>query len=296
MKKSISRYLVFIVLVGVIANQSLAIGANAANPSVPAIIEGGDCMAAEAVAPITGTKIKVTCVEKDGRFFWSTNPAFYKKFQKALPMSPCDAECEADRQGNAAAELEALDPQKYFPKWVADAQTYFSNLVLSKVKQAYGKGDYQYHFPMPQPSASTQADTSTNNFGAYKFTMMKWAENEIANLSKSNFEWTENKIASQGKSNIESEKEKDSNKVSINSKVKLEVTKNSEGKYLVEIFSGGGDKSLLLNGTKKSSKNIYFNLVTDESGYASILTDQKLSGYKLVLGNGSKVTASITVK
>ena len=284
MKKSISRYLVFIVLVGVIANQSLAIGANAANPSVPAIIEGGDCKTLDAVAPITGTNLKVTCVEKDGRFFWSTNPAFYKKFAQVSPKFPCDAECEADRQGIAAAELEALDAQKNFPKWVTDGQTYFSNLVLSKVKQAFGKGDYDYHFPMPQPTASMLANPSVNVFGAYKFTLMKWAENEIANLNKSNFE---------------SEKEKDSSKVSStssNSKVKLEVTKNSEGEYIVEIFSGAKDKSLLLYGTKKSSKNVFFNLVTDESGYASILTDQKLSGYKLVLGTGSKVTASIIVK
>lgn len=281
MKKRVNWYSILAILIGFGLAQSAFVSAIAANPPVPAILEGGECKTLEEVAPISGTNIKVTCVEKNGKNFWSTNPTFYKKVAEVSPKFPCDADCEADRQGIAAAELEALEAQKYFPKWVLDGQTYFSNQVQAKVKLVFGKGEYFYHFPMPQPTPNMLANPSVNVFGSYKLLLMKWAEVELASLSKANFE---------------SEGDKESNKASGTSKVKLEVTKNSEGKYLVEVFSNTGDKSLLLNGTKKSSKNIFLNLMTDESGYASILTDQKLSGYKLVLGSGSKVTASTTVK
>lgn len=284
MSRTTLRNFGFYALVVSTASFLLPVGAIAANPPATAILEGGECKTLDEVAPISGTFIKVTCVEKDGNLFWSTNPSFYKKIIEATPKFPCDAECEADRQGNAASDAEALDPNKYFPKWVRDGQNAYTNLVLAKVKLAYGSGEYTFNFPMPQPTDSMLASTSVNTFGTYKLSLKVWSDNEIASLSPGNFE----------KSSAQDSNKKASG--SEGNKVKLEVTKDSDGKFLVAVYSGAGGKSLVINGSKKSNKDVILKLNTDQLGHGSLLTGQKLSGYKLILGKNSKTAAIITVK
>jgi hypothetical protein len=251
-------------------------------PSLPAhsepsisgvIVEGSACDILDQVAPLSSTRMKVTCVEKDGKYFWSTNPQAYKKIAEQASSAPCDAECRSDRAGIAAAELEALEPSKNFPKWVLDAQSYFSKIVFDKARQAFGSGRYEFVNPMPLPAAGAETNPSVNSFGSYKWTLRIWSENEVISLNRSQHTSADS---------VESDKK---------TPEKLEVTKTSEGKYLVAIYSTIIDKPVTVTASKPTSKGIVIILNTDESGYASLLTSQKLAGYKILVSGNKKIKA-----
>jgi hypothetical protein len=249
-----------------------------------AIIEGGACQVLNEVALLPVNPMKVSCVERENKLVWTTNPEVYKQLNKVILTFPCDAECQADRQGIAQAEVEATDAKTYFPKWVIDAQSYFSNLVLKKVKDAFGEGKYSYIYPMPAPSQDSLNNPSTSTFGVYKFALKNWSEAELIGLSQGRFQ------SSTIDSNV-------NNKInSPTSSIKLAVDKNSDGKFLIAVYSNLTEETITLKASKNSSKQISMLVSTDSYGYGSILTSQKLSGYKLQAGINSKTKASKTVK
>jgi hypothetical protein len=249
-----------------------------------AIIEGGACQVLNEVALLPVNPMKVSCVERENKLVWTTNPEVYKQLNKVTLTFPCDAECQADRQGIAQAEVEATDAKTYFPKWVIDAQSYFSNLVLKKVKDAFGEGKYSYIYPMPVPSQDSLNNPSTSTFGAYKLALKNWSEAELIGLSQGRFQ------SSTSDSNV-------NNKInSPTSSIKLAVDKNSDGKFLIAVYSNLTEETITLKASKNSSKQISMLVSTDSYGYGSILTSQKLSGYKLQAGINSKTKASKTVK
>jgi len=97
---------------------------------------------------------------------------------------PCNAECEAERKAIAEAEKQASDPKTYFPVWVKDAQTYFTNIVLSTVKDKYGNVAFKFLNQIPAVPSEIQADPSTAGFGVYKMMLKQWVDSEILNLPK----------------------------------------------------------------------------------------------------------------
>lgn len=262
---------------------ALPVSANAASLAENLIIEGGPCETLDVQAPLSASLLKVTCIEKDGVRFWSTNPKVYRQLSNAIVTLPCDAECEEDRKGIANGEIEAADAKTFFPKWVNDAQNFFSKLVLKRVKEAFGEGEYSFIEAMPLPSKEALSASSLSSFGGYKLQLRNWSENEIIGLSKNRLKESESQ-ASKSLSN------------SANQTLKLDVDKNSDGKYLVAIFSNAAEKSLALTASKTGSKKISIIVRTDKSGYGSILTSQKLSGYKVSVRNNSKITAQKVVK
>jgi hypothetical protein len=282
MNKNITRSVtIFLFAIAFIAQPSIA-----SSDSLPtkAIVEGGECQVLNEAALLPGSSMKVSCVEKDKRLIWTTNPEIYRQLNTVSQTTPCEAECQADRKGIAQGEVEAADAKTYFPKWVTDAQKFFSNLVLKKVKEAFGQGEYSYINPMPVPSQDALNNPSTSTFGAYKLTLKNWSEAELIGLNQSRFQSavSENSL---------------SNKVnSPTSSIKLAVDKSSEGKYLIAVFSNISEESITLKASKGSAKQISIVVNTDRYGYGSILTSQKLSGYKLLAGGASKSKASTTVK
>ena len=98
--------------------------------------------------------------------------------------APCNAECEAERKAIAEAEKQASDPKTYFPVWVKDAQTYFTNIVLSTVKDKYGNVAFKFLNQIPAVPSEIQANPSTAGFGVYKMMLKQWVDNEILNLPK----------------------------------------------------------------------------------------------------------------
>jgi hypothetical protein len=249
-----------------------------------AIIEGGVCQVLNEVALLPVNPMKVSCVERENKLVWTTNPEVYKQLNKVTLTFPCGAECQADRQGIAQAEVEATDAKTYFPKWVIDAQSYFSNLVLKKVKDAFGEGKYSYIYPMPLPSQDTLNNPSISTFGAYKFALRNWSEAELVGLSQGRFQSSTDDSHTNNKIN------------SPTSSIKLAVDKNSDGKFLIAVYSNLTEETITLKASKNSSKQISILVSTDSYGYGSILTSQKLSGYKLLAGINSKTKASKTVK
>lgn len=97
---------------------------------------------------------------------------------------PCNAECEAERKANAEAEKQASDPKTYFPVWVKDAQTYFTNIVLSTVKDKYGNVAFKFLNQIPAVPSEIQSNPSTAGFGVYKMMLKQWVDTEILNLPK----------------------------------------------------------------------------------------------------------------
>jgi hypothetical protein len=262
---------------------ALPVSANADSLPEKLIIEGGPCEALDVQAPLSVSLLKVTCVEKDGVRIWSTNPKIYRQLSNSIVALPCDAECEEDRKGIASGEIEAADAKTFFPKWVVDAQNYFSKLVLKRVKEAFGDGKYSFIEAMPLPSREALSASSLSSFGGYKLQLRTWSENEIIGLTKDRLKGSESQV-SETLSN------------SSNLTLKLDVDKNSDGKYLVAVFTNAAEKSLALTASKSGSKRISIIVRTDKSGYGSILTSQKLSGYKVSVGTKSKVAAQTVVK
>lgn len=97
---------------------------------------------------------------------------------------PCNAECEAERKAIAEAEKQASDPKTYFPVWVKDAQTYFTNIVLSTVKDKYGNVAFKFLNQIPAVPSEIQSNPSTAGFGVYKMMLKQWVDTEILNLPK----------------------------------------------------------------------------------------------------------------
>jgi|GEM_PF-4175761 len=97
---------------------------------------------------------------------------------------PCNAECEAERKAIAEAEKQASDPKTYFPVWVKDAQTYFTNIVLSTVKDKYGNVAFKFLNQIPAVPSEIQSNPSTAGFGVYKMMLKQWVDSEILNLPK----------------------------------------------------------------------------------------------------------------
>ena len=282
MYKNITRSgAIFLSAIVVIAQPSIA-----SSDSLPtkAIVEGGECQVLNEAALLPGSSMKVSCVEKDKKLIWTTNPEIYRQLNTVSQTTPCEAECQADRKGIAQGEAEAADAKTYFPKWVTDAQKFFSNLVLKKVKEAFGQGEYSYINPMPVPSQDALNNPSTSTFGAYKLTLKNWSEAELIGLNKNRFQNPASQSSLGNKVN------------SPTSSIKLAVDKNSDGKYLIAIFSNISEEAITLKASKGSSKQISIVVNTDSYGYGSILTSQKLSGYKLLAGGTSKSKASTTVK
>jgi hypothetical protein len=248
------------------------------------IIEGGECSVLNEQAPLANSWIKVTCVEKDKKLIWTSNPEVYKQLSNIAPITLCNSECQIDRQGIAQGEVEAADAKTYFPKWVTDAQSYFSNLVLKKIKSAFGEGTYTYISPMPTPSADSLVNPSIAIFGSYKMVLRDWSEAELIGLNQSRFQSSASQDTVNDKKNLP------------NSSIQLVVDKNSNGKFLIAVYSNVIEKPVSLKASKNSSKQISILVQTDSYGYGSILTSQKLSGYKLSAIVNAKVKTSTTVK
>ena len=98
--------------------------------------------------------------------------------------APCNAECEAERKAIAEAEKQASDPKTYFPVWVKDAQTYFTNIILSTVKDKYGNVAFKFLNQIPAVPSEIQANPSSAGFGVYKMMLKQWVDSEILNLPK----------------------------------------------------------------------------------------------------------------
>jgi hypothetical protein len=252
------------------------------------IIEGGECGVLNASGPIKGTTTKVVCVDKDGKLIWSSNPEVYKPKIEAT----CDAECLADREGIARAEAEALDPKSNFPKWVTDAQNFFSNLVLSRALTAFGPGKYNYETPMPMLLKSDLENPSQSNFSNYKLTLRKWSDLELINLKRENHE-----------TGLIKQPESSTNKVndlgassSSTPIAKMEVLSNSDSKFLVMVYSNVAEKQLVVKASKKGKDPKTLYIQTDEGGFGSLLSSQKLSGHAFALSVDGKVKARATTK
>ena len=97
---------------------------------------------------------------------------------------PCNAECEAERKAIAEAEKQASDPKTYFPVWVKDDQTYYTNFVLSTVKDKYGNVAFKFLNQIPAVPSEIQYNPSTAGFGVYKMMLKQWVDTEILNLPK----------------------------------------------------------------------------------------------------------------
>ena len=253
-------------------------------PPIKIVMEGGECQVLNEVAPLSAKSMKVSCVERENKLIWTTNPEIYKQLNKVSPTVPCEAECLADRQGIAQGEIEATDAKTYFPKWVVDAQNFFSNLVLKKAKEAFGEGKYSYIYPMPIPSQESLNNPSTSTFSAYKLTLKNWSEAELIGLNQSRFQGSASQPTLSSKVN------------SSTSSIRLAVDKNSDGKFLITVYSNIAEEAVTLKASRNSSKQISIVVHTDSYGYGSILTSQKLSGYKLAAGVNSKTKVSTTVK
>ncbi len=252
------------------------------------IIEGGQCDTTNAIGPIKGTTTKVTCVEKDGKLIWSSNPEVYKPNVEAT----CNAECLADRAGIAQGEVEASDSKTYFPKWVLDAEKYFSNLVLSRAQAAFGTGKYNFETPMPTLSKTDLENPSLSNFSGYKISLRNWSDSELVNLKIENYETVPVK-STESKIDQTKEVEKIS---SVKPTVKLEVLSNSTSKFLVMVYSNVSKKELVVTASKKNKGARTLYIQTDESGFGSLLSSQKLTGYTFSLALDGKVKARATIK
>ncbi len=72
MNKNITRSVtIFLFAIAFIAQPSIA-----SSDSLPtkAIVEGGECQVLNEAALLPGSSMKVSCVEKDKRRIWTTNP------------------------------------------------------------------------------------------------------------------------------------------------------------------------------------------------------------------------------
>ena len=252
------------------------------------IVEGGQCGAANAIGPIKGTTTKVTCVEKDGKLVWSSSPEIYKPKVEAT----CDAECLADRAGIAQGEVEASDAKTFFPKWVLDAQKYFSNLVLSRAQSAFGAGKYNFETPMPTLSKADLENPSQSNFSGYKISLKNWSDLELVNLKRENHETGQIKLA---EPKIEQTKEAEQTP-SGKPSAKMEVLNNSNKKFLVMVYSNVSEKQLVVVASKKGTETKTIYIQTDEGGFGSLLSSQKLAGHAFSLAVDGKVKARATIK
>lgn len=252
------------------------------------IVEGGQCGAVNAIGPIKGTTTKVTCVEKDGKLVWSSNPDIYKPKVDAT----CDAECLADRAGIAQGEIEASDAKTFFPKWVLDAQKYFSNLVLSRAQSAFGTGKYNFETPMPTLSKADLENPSQSNFSGYKISLKNWSDLELVNLKRENHETGQIKLAEPKiEQTIEAEQT-----LSGKPSVKMEVLNNLNKKFLVMVYSNVPEKQLVVVASKKGTETKTIYIQTDEGGFGSLLSSQKLAGHAFSLAVDGKVKARATIK
>jgi hypothetical protein len=74
------------------------------------------------------------------------------------------------------------------------------------------------------------------------------------------------------------------------------VRKGSNGKYKFVISSNLADDRLRITATRKGFKSISYNVKTDDSGNASIVTSRKLSGFTLTLRYNSDSLDTVKVK
>ncbi len=252
------------------------------------IVEGGQCGATKAIGSIKGAKTKVTCIEKDGKLVWSSSPEIYKPKVDAN----CDAECLADRAGIAQAEVEASDPKTFFPKWVLDAQKYFSNLVLSRAETAFGIGKYYFETAMPTLSKADLENPSQSNFSGYKMRLKNWSDSELVNLKRENHETGQVKLAVPMDDQTK-EVEETSN---VKPSVKMEVLSNSNKKFLVMVYSNVANKEMVVAASKKGSDTKTVYIQTDDAGFGSLLSSQKLAGHAFSIAVDGKVKARATIK
>jgi hypothetical protein len=252
------------------------------------IVEGGQCGVAKSIGSIKGTTTKVTCIEKDGKLVWSSSPESYKPKVDAN----CDAECFADRAGIAQAEVEASDPKTFFPKWVLDAQKYFSNLVLSRAQTAFGVGKYYFETAMPTLSKTALENSSLSNFSGYKIRLKNWSDSELVNLKRENHETGQIKLA-EPKDDQTKEVEETSN---AKPSVKMEVLNNSNKKFLVMVYSNVANKQMVVAASKKGSETKTIYIQTDDAGFGSLLSSQKLAGYAFSIAVDGKVKARASIK
>jgi hypothetical protein len=268
------------------------------------IVEGGQCGAANAIGPIKGTTTKVTCVEKDGKLVWSSSPDIYKPKVEAT----CDAECLADRAGIAQGEAEASEAKTFFPKWVLDAQKAFSNLVLSRAQSAFGAGKYNFETPMPTLTKTDLENPSMSNFSGYKISLKNWSDSELVNLKRENHETGQIKLAepkidqtkeveqgSSTTSKIDQTKEVDQTS-SVKPSIKMEVLNNSNKKFLVMVYSNVANKKMVVVASKKGTETKTIYIQTDEAGFGSLLSSQKLAGHAFSIAVDGKVKARASIK
>jgi hypothetical protein len=251
------------------------------------IVEGGQCGATNTIGMIKGTTTKVTCVEKDGKLVWSSSPDIYKPKVEAT----CDAECLADRAGIAQAEAEASDAKTFFPKWVLDAQKYFSNLVMSRAQSAFGPGKYYFETPMPNLSKTDLENPSQSNFSAYKMSLKNWSDSELVNLKRENHESGQIKLT---EPKIDQTKEVDQT-LSVKPSVKMEVLNNSNKKFLVMVYSNVANKQMVVAASKKGTETKTIYIQTDEAGFGSLLSSQKLAGHAFSIAVDGKVKARASI-
>ena len=252
------------------------------------IVEGGQCGAANAIGPIKGSTTKVTCVEKDGKLVWSSSPEIYKPKVEAT----CEAECLADRAGIAQGEAEASDAKTFFPKWVLDAQKAFSNLVLSRAQSAFGAGKYNFETPMPTLTKTDLENPSMSNFSGYKISLKNWSDSELVNLKRENHETGQIKLA---EPKIDQTKEVDQTS-SVKPSVKMEVLNNSNKKFLVMVYSNVANKQMVVVASKKGTETKTIYIQTDEAGFGSLLSSQKLAGHAFSIAVDGKVKARASIK
>jgi len=76
----------------------------------------------------------------------------------------------------------------------------------------------------------------------------------------------------------------------------LNVTRNSEGKYKLQVKSNIAEDQLICTATKKGFKAITYRVTTNEFGSASIITSRKLSGFTITVRYSGEFLTSTRVK
>jgi hypothetical protein len=74
-----------------------------------------------------------------------------------------------------------------FKKLVAEAQSYYSGIVMKAVNLKFGDGGYTYVVVQPSPSYDSYINPTQEKLDSYKLILSKWADYEIANLKLENF-------------------------------------------------------------------------------------------------------------
>jgi hypothetical protein len=162
---------------------------------------------------------------------------------------------------------------------------------MSRAQSAFGPGKYYFETPMPNLSKTDLENPSQSNFSAYKISLKNWSDSELVNLKRENHESGQIKLT---EPKIDQTKEVDQT-LSVKPSVKMEVLNNSNKKFLVMVYSNVANKQMVVAASKKGTETKTIYIQTDEAGFGSLLSSQKLAGHAFSIAVDGKVKARASI-